>query len=563
MPITQSVRARRCARTLDRAAGHGLALKAGFEYEFFVFDETPHSVREKHYRDLRPLTPGNFGYSVLRASSNADLFRGLMNYCDEIDTPLEGLHCETGPGVWEGALAASNGLAPADRAALFKTFSKVFFAKREAIATFMAKWSMDYPGQSGHFHFSLLDDAGDNAFGASESLQPGSARGVPLAGTDPADATGLPAPLRHAVGGLVRYVPELLTMLAPTVNSYTRLVKGAWAPTAATWGFDNRTTAFRVITGAASAQRIECRVSGADANPYLAAAAAPRRRRTRDRAGHRTARPGRRERLRRGGRPSGAPALPLDAARSERAIRGIGGRPRAVRRRLRRALRHEPGLGDAGGRTHGHGLAARPVLRNHMTRIGILQADSVREEFQDAFGSYPGMFRSLLSQAAADASLPVDFAVFDVEHGEYPAEIDACDAYVITGSRESVYADLPWIATLSNYVRSLHAARKKTVGVCFGHQLVAQALGGQTRPADVGWGVGVHRMRILAEERWMQPPLPAVSLLSSHKDQVVKMPPGARLLGSNDFCPIGPSPWAITFSPSRGIPSSRRATHAP
>ena len=264
-------------RTLDRAAGHGLALKAGFEYEFFVFDETPHSVREKHYRDLRPLTPGNFGYSVLRASSNADLFRGLMNYCDEIDTPLEGLHCETGPGVWEGALAASNGLSPADRATLFKTFSKVFFARHEAIATFMAKWSMDYPGQSGHFHFSLLDDAGDNAFGATESLQPGSARGVPLAGTDPAarhHAAALPDLLRHAVGGLVRYVPELLTMLAPTVNSYTRLVKGAWAPTAATWGFDNRTTAFRVISGAALAQRIECRVSGADANPYLAAAAA-------------------------------------------------------------------------------------------------------------------------------------------------------------------------------------------------------------------------------------------------------------------------------------------------
>ena len=95
-------------RTLDRAAGHGLTLKAGFEYEFFVFDETPHSVREKHYRDLRPLTPGNFGYSMLRASGNADLFRGLMNYCEEIGTPLEGLHCETGPGVWEGALAASD-----------------------------------------------------------------------------------------------------------------------------------------------------------------------------------------------------------------------------------------------------------------------------------------------------------------------------------------------------------------------------------------------------------------------------------------------------------------------
>ena len=249
-------------RVLDRAAGHGLVPKAGFEYEFFVFAETPHSVRDKHYHGLRPLTPGAFGYSVLRASGQSDLFRGLMDYCEAIDTPLEGLHCETGPGVWEGALAASVGLAPADRATLFKTFSKVFFTRHEAIATFMAKWSMDYPGQSGHLHFSLLDDDGGNAFAA-----PGEA---PAA----TNAAALPATLRHAIGGLMRYAPELLVMLAPTVNSYTRLVKGAWAPTAATWGFDNRTTAFRVITGGASAQRIECRVCGADANPYLAAAAA-------------------------------------------------------------------------------------------------------------------------------------------------------------------------------------------------------------------------------------------------------------------------------------------------
>lgn len=189
-----------------------------------------------------------------------------------------------------------------------------------------------------------------------------------------------------------------------------------------------------------------------------------------------------------------------------------------------------------------------------MTRIGILQTDSVRAEFQDAFGSYPDMFRSLLSRAAADASLPADFAVFDVEHGEYPAEIDACDGYVITGSRESVYDDLPWISELSDYVRALHASRKKTVGICFGHQLVAHALGGETRPADAGWGVGVHRMRIVAAEQWMQPPLPAVSLLSSHKDQVVRMPPGARLLGANDFCPIGSFALGDHFLTLQGHP---------
>ncbi len=187
-------------------------------------------------------------------------------------------------------------------------------------------------------------------------------------------------------------------------------------------------------------------------------------------------------------------------------------------------------------------------------KIGILQADSVREEFQDAFGGYPGMFRSLLSRAAADASIPVDFSVFDVEHGSYPGQIDACDGYVITGSRESVYADLPWISELSDYVRVLHEARKRTVGICFGHQLVAHALGGEARAAAVGWGVGVHRVDIVDEAPWMRPARQAVSLLSSHKDQVVRLPPGARLLGSNDFCPFGAFALGDHFLTFQGHP---------
>ncbi|MCY3812408.1 MAG: glutamine synthetase [Gammaproteobacteria bacterium] len=237
-------------RVLDRAARTGLSAQAGFEYEFFVFEENATSVRDKGYRDMRPITPGNFGYSVLRAATKADMFTGLMDYCADFRMPLEGLHCETGPGVWEAALAIADGMESADRATLFKTFAKVFFQQRDHIATFMAKWSMDYPGQSGHYHFSLLDD-GRNAF----------------AGPDVPDLA------RWALGGLVHYVPEFLCLLAPTVNSYTRLVKGAWAPTASTWGIDNRTAAFRFIPGDDKAQHIECRVGGADGNPYLVAAA--------------------------------------------------------------------------------------------------------------------------------------------------------------------------------------------------------------------------------------------------------------------------------------------------
>ncbi len=241
-------------RALDRLAGLGFQLRGGFEYEFFVFSETPGSVREKGYRNLVPLTPGNFGYSVLRASTEAPLFTSLMNYCQDLGLDVEGLHCETGPGVWEAALAPTDGLETADRANLFKTFCKVFFQRRDMMATFMAKWSMQYPGQSGHFHFSLLDAAGVNQF------------------YDAGGAHTMSSVQGYALGGLLKYLPQWLCLLAPTVNSYTRLVRGAWAPTAATWGVDNRTAALRVIEGA-GAQRIECRIGGADANPYLVAAA--------------------------------------------------------------------------------------------------------------------------------------------------------------------------------------------------------------------------------------------------------------------------------------------------
>jgi glutamine synthetase len=248
-----------CPRTrlrtvLDSLAERGLFMRSGFEYEFFVFRETPLSVREKGYRNLTPLTPGNFGYSVLRASSEAQRFGGLMDLCEAFDCDLEGLHCETGPGVWEAALRASDGVEAADRANLFKTFSKVYFQRQDCMATFMAKWSMDYPGQSGHFHVSLVDGKGTNQF------------------FDASDPNGMSVLQKQAVAGLQQFLPELLVLLAPTINSYTRLVKGAWAPTASTWGVENRTAAIRVIPGEAS-QRIECRVAGADANPYLVAAA--------------------------------------------------------------------------------------------------------------------------------------------------------------------------------------------------------------------------------------------------------------------------------------------------
>lgn len=242
-------------RVLARAAAMGFEAKAAFEYEFFLFEETPDSVRAKGYRDLKPLTPGFFGYSVLRSSVHAELYRDLLALCRDMDFPLEGLHTETGPGVLEAAITVDAALEAADKAVLFKTFAKVFAQRRGLMATFMAKWSPDWPGQSGHIHLSLTRD-GAPAFhdGAAEH--------------------GVSETMRHFVGGQQALMPALLGMIAGSVNSYSRLIPGFWAPTSATWGVENRTTALRVIPGSASAQRVEVRVAAADANPYVALAAA-------------------------------------------------------------------------------------------------------------------------------------------------------------------------------------------------------------------------------------------------------------------------------------------------
>ncbi len=243
-------------RVVERAEKMGFRVKGSFEYEFFLFDETPHSVREKGYKNLKPITPGYFGYSVLRSSVHADFYHDLMHMCDTMEFPIEGLHTETGPGVLEAALNMSEGVDIADRAALFKTFTKVFAQRRGWMATFMAKWSRDWPGQSGHLHLSLTDLNDKPVF-----YQQG--RDYDMSDT-----------MRWFLGGQQMLLPELLCMIACTVNSYSRLIPGFWAPTHATWGVENRTCALRSIGGSPKSQRIECRIAAADANPYIAQAAA-------------------------------------------------------------------------------------------------------------------------------------------------------------------------------------------------------------------------------------------------------------------------------------------------
>lgn len=243
-------------RVVEQCQSLGFTPYAAFEYEFFVFNETRHSIRQKQYRNLEALAPGYFGYSVLRNSVDAEIYQSLLDVCEAMDFPLEGLHEETGPGVLEAAIAVDDALSAADKAALFKTFAKVTAQRRDKIITFMAKWSAEWPGQSGHIHISLQNDRGQAAFYNSSKDY------------------NISETMRHFIGGQQTLMPELLAMIAPTVNSYTRLVPGFWAPTAASWGVENRTCALRVIPGSEKSQRVEYRIAASDANPYLALAAA-------------------------------------------------------------------------------------------------------------------------------------------------------------------------------------------------------------------------------------------------------------------------------------------------
>jgi len=150
------------------------------------------------------------------------------------------------------------------------------------------------------------------------------------------------------------------------------------------------------------------------------------------------------------------------------------------------------------------------------------------------------MFEAVLRAPQRLAGLPavpqVEFASYHVQRGEYPAA-QSCDAYLITGSRHSVYDGQPWIPELVAFLRQVLARQRKVIGICFGHQLIAHYFGGETRAAEVGWCVGVHRAAVLSQEPWMQPSLAAFNLLSSHKDQAVRLPEGARRFAASSACP--------------------------
>jgi glutamine synthetase len=225
------------------------------EFEWFNFAETPQTANAKHFKNLTPLTPGMFGYSILRSSLENPYFTDLFELLKKFDVPLEGLHTETGPGTYEAAIVYSDILEAADRAVLFKTAVKEIAYKHGVIATFMAKINENLPGCGGHVHQSLWDKSSKKNLFHEEK-----------------DKNKMSSLMKSYVAGQLYCLPQILPMYAPTINSYKRLVEGAWAPTTLTWGIDNRTVALRVLAGGNKSCRLETRVIGSDVNPYLAMA---------------------------------------------------------------------------------------------------------------------------------------------------------------------------------------------------------------------------------------------------------------------------------------------------
>jgi GMP synthase-like glutamine amidotransferase len=188
-------------------------------------------------------------------------------------------------------------------------------------------------------------------------------------------------------------------------------------------------------------------------------------------------------------------------------------------------------------------------------KIAILQCDTVMDELAEEFGDYPNMVSAMMKDIAGDLS----FQVFDVIRSEYPDDLDAFDCYISTGSKAAAYGQDPWIDRLISFVRQLDERGKKLIGICFGHQIIARACGGEVVRSDKGWGIGVAVNRIVNRPGWMSEPRDKLNIIVSHQDQVTKLPPGVTVIAESDFCPNFIVQWNNHFLSIQGHPEWRRA----
>lgn len=167
-------------------------------------------------------------------------------------------------------------------------------------------------------------------------------------------------------------------------------------------------------------------------------------------------------------------------------------------------------------------------------RIGLLETDVLYDDLVSDYGSYGLMFEKYFTQLDNKS---LEFVYYRVQQGELPLFVDECDAYIITGSKAGAYEDHDWIAPLSNWIVEADQAKTKILGICFGHQLIAQALGGKVEMSDKGWGIGVRSLSTIPDSPFSQPLPKYLDLIYSHKDQVIALPPQAHNFLADDFCP--------------------------
>lgn len=258
-----------------RKAGYGAM--AGAEFEFFCFrapkDHTVQSDRQtsattmpylldNSAHTLPHLTQGMFGYSLTDPIHNQDWFYSVFETCEKFRCDIEGWHTESGPGVFEAALQFGEITEMADRASLFKYVVKAIGGKHGITPCFMAKPRQGLPGNSGHMHCSIVDKAGKNLFARAEKDP-----NPPFKDLEYVSDLG-----RQFLAGLLDGLPDVMPIIAPTVNSYKRLVENFWAPVTVSWGLEHRAASIRLIappTASAKSTRFEIRTCGADANPSL------------------------------------------------------------------------------------------------------------------------------------------------------------------------------------------------------------------------------------------------------------------------------------------------------
>lgn len=241
-------------RQLARLADMGLSANFASELEFYLFDESFRSAHDKGYANLQ--TAGYYieDYHIFQTSKEEGVMRALRNHLNASGIPVENSKGEWGPGQEEINVRYAEALKMADRHVVIKNATKeIAFAQGKAV-TFMSKWAYDLAGSSSHVHMSLARDGKNQFF-------------------DEADALGMSGLMKHFMAGLLTYAGDTTYFLAPYINSYKRFQVGTFAPTKAIWSRDNRTAGFRLCGEHSKGIRVECRIGGADLNPYLAFAA--------------------------------------------------------------------------------------------------------------------------------------------------------------------------------------------------------------------------------------------------------------------------------------------------